>query len=220
MKEISPPPLAGIKLPLETFPTKQHSSSSTDKFCEDWLKLKLQQRPVETPPSMPPQVSSDLPKRLHISNIPFRFREPHIFYMFSHFGEVTDAEIIYNDKGSKGFGFVTLSKGKDADKAQKGLHGSTVEGRVIEVNLATPKMVPSSRSRPISCSLPATWQFQQASHPSLLPTNTFPPSYSTTLLEAQTRLAEAQLAVLQMQQKMLHSQYGVDKSEEVDDVDW
>merc|ERR1719508_347669 len=223
MKEISPPPLAGIKLPLETFPTKQHSSSSTDKFCEDWLKLKLQQRPVETPPSLPPQVSSDLPKRLHISNIPFRFREPHIFYMFSHFGEVTDAEIIYNDKGSKGFGFVTLSKGKDADKAQIGLHGSTVEGRVIEVNLATPKMVPSSRSRPIPCPVPTSWEFQQASHPSLLPTNSFSPSYSTTtfppsyttttLLEAQTRLAEAQLAVLQMQQKMLHSQYRVEKAE-------
>ena len=229
MDETPLPPLTSIKLPLKTFPTKQHSNSSTDKFYEDWLKLKIQQKAVETPPILPPQISfSDLPKRLHISNIPFRFREPHIFYIFSQFGEVTDAEIIYNDKGSKGFGFVTLAKAKDADKAQMSLHGSTVEGRVIEVNLATPKMVPSSRSRPIPCPVPTSWEFQQASHPSLLPTNSFSPSYSTTtfppsyttttLLEAQTRLAEAQLAVLQMQQKMLHSQYRVEKAE--DHVDW
>merc|ERR1719427_50785 len=87
----------------------------------------------------------------------------------------------------------------------------------IRNQLATPKMVPSSRSRPIPCPVPTSWEFQQASHPSLLPTNSFSPSYSTTtfppsyttttLLEAQTRLAEAQLAVLQMQQKMLHPQY-------------
>jgi len=203
-------------------PTKQYSSSS-EKSCEDWLRLKLQQKTVEIPPpSLPPQIStSDLPKRLHISNIPFRFREPHVFYMFSKFGEVTDAEIIYNDKGSKGFGFVTLSKGKDADMAQMSLHGSTVEGRVIEVNLATPKMIPSSRSIPTISPLPDSWQYQQFSHPPPLPTRTFPPSYSTTsLLEAQTRLAEAQLAVLQMQQKMIHSQYRVDKSEVEDRVDW
>ena len=54
---------------------------------------------------IPPTFSPDVPKRLHVSNIPFRFREPHLLYMFEKFGEVTDVEIIYNDKGSKGFGF-------------------------------------------------------------------------------------------------------------------
>jgi len=216
-------PLAGgYQAASETFLAQQHTSGSTEKSCEDWLRMKLQQKTIDSPPpSLPPQMaSSDLPKRLHVSNIPFRFREPHIFYMFSQFGEVTDAEIIYNDKGSKGFGFVTLSKGKDADRAQLSLHGSAVEGRVIEVNLATAKMIPSSRSRPIPSPLPS-WQYPQFNHPSPLPTRTFPPfCTTTTLLEAQTRLAEAQLAVLQMQQKMLRSQYREDKLEGVDNVDW
>ena len=45
---------------------------------------------------------SDLPKRLHVSNIPFRFREPNLAALFIRFGEVTESEIIYNDRGSKG----------------------------------------------------------------------------------------------------------------------
>merc|ERR1712098_701842 len=74
--------------------------------------------------------------------------------MFEKFGEVTDVEIIYNDKGSKGFGFVTMAKGSDADKARLVLHGGTVEGRIIEVNLATPKITPVNRP---SCSQPTMW---------------------------------------------------------------
>ena len=198
---------------VKTTPTKQHIRSP-EKSCEDWLRLKLEQRSVvTTPPRLPPQLVSpdDIPKRLHVSNIPFRFREPHLFHMLSQFGEVQDVEIIYNDKGSKGFGFVTLSKGRDADTAQETLHGSMVEGRVIEVNLATQKVVSSSRSRPILSPLPTSWQY---THPSLLPTRSFPATITAspqqtpaTLLEAQTRLAEAQLAVLQMQQNLIHSQY-------------
>merc|ERR1719397_1920425 len=59
---------------------------------------------------------SDLPKRLHVSNIPFRFREPNLAALFIRFGEVTESEIIYNDRGSKGFGFVTMARSEDADQ--------------------------------------------------------------------------------------------------------
>eukprot|EP00092_Neocalanus_flemingeri_P038441 GFUD01041849.1.p1 GENE.GFUD01041849.1~~GFUD01041849.1.p1 ORF type:complete len:390 (+),score=111.67 GFUD01041849.1:361-1530(+) len=206
---------------------------SPDKSLEDWLKIRLQQKNEEacfnsSPPGLPAQASSfdDVSKRLHISNIPFRFRELNLFYMFEQFGEVTDVEIIYNDKGSKGFGFVTLSKGRDADRAQLRLHGSTVEGRIIEVNLATQKMVPGcSNSRPpISSPLPSPSFWQSNLQPNLLPSRMFSPYTNTnvqppnTLLEAQTRLAEAQLTVLQMQQKMLYCQYRVDKPEMVDQM--
>lgn len=51
------------------------------------------------------------PSRLHISNIPFRFREHHLAMLFSNFGEVLDSTIIYNRMGSKGFGFVTMTRG-------------------------------------------------------------------------------------------------------------
>ena len=39
-----------------------------------------------------------------MSNIPFRFREINLKMMFEEFGTVLDAEIIFNDRGSKGFG--------------------------------------------------------------------------------------------------------------------
>ncbi|OZC10543.1 hypothetical protein X798_02292 [Onchocerca flexuosa] len=80
------------------------------------------------------------PKRLHVSNIPFRFRDPDLRTMFEKFGPVTDVEIIFNERGSKGFGFVTMEKSADAEKARQELHGSSVEGRKIEVNCATARI--------------------------------------------------------------------------------
>ena len=47
-----------------------------------------------------------------------------------------DAEIIFNDRGSKGFGFVTFANGEDALKAKDHLNGRVVDGRKIEVRHA------------------------------------------------------------------------------------
>merc|ERR1719228_559957 len=92
------------------------------------------------------QGDSNGPKRLHVSNIPFRYREHNLIKLFGKFGAVQDAEIIYNDMGSKGFGFVTMARGQDADRAVSRLNHATVEGRVIVVNLATPKINGYKRS--------------------------------------------------------------------------
>ena len=46
-----------------------------------------------------------------------------------------DAEIIFNDRGSKGFGFVTFANGDDALKARDDLNGRVVDGRKIEVRI-------------------------------------------------------------------------------------
>ena len=90
------------------------------------------------------------PKRLHVSNIPFKFRDPDLRQMFGKFGSILDVEIIFNERGSKGFGFVTFQNSADADAARAELHGSVVEGRKVEVNNATarvqtkkPAMLPS-----------------------------------------------------------------------------
>ncbi|MEQ2306147.1 hypothetical protein AMECASPLE_005150, partial [Ameca splendens] len=72
------------------------------------------------------------PKRLHVSNIPFRFRDPDLRQMFGQFGKILDVEIIFNERGSKGFGFVTFETSADAEKAREKLHGTLVEGRKIE----------------------------------------------------------------------------------------
>ncbi|KAK0091196.1 hypothetical protein PV326_003593 [Microctonus aethiopoides] len=41
------------------------------------------------------------PKRLHVSNIPFRFRDPDLRAMFGQYGPILDVEIIFNERGSK-----------------------------------------------------------------------------------------------------------------------
>ncbi|XP_072299819.1 RNA binding protein fox-1 homolog 2-like isoform X6 [Eucyclogobius newberryi] len=80
------------------------------------------------------------PKRLHVSNIPFRFRDPDLRQMFGQFGKILDVEIIFNERGSKGFGFVTFETSADAEKAREKLHGTLVEGRKIEKSL--PRVLP------------------------------------------------------------------------------
>ncbi|KAG5443007.1 hypothetical protein CSKR_107183 [Clonorchis sinensis] len=41
------------------------------------------------------------PKRLHVSNIPFRFREADLRQLLGSFGTILDVEIIFNERGSK-----------------------------------------------------------------------------------------------------------------------
>ncbi|XP_017841961.1 endochitinase A isoform X10 [Drosophila busckii] len=80
------------------------------------------------------------PKRLHVSNIPFRHRDPDLRAMFGQYGPILDVEIIFNERGSKGFGFVTFANSNDAERARERLHGTVVEGRKIEVNNATARV--------------------------------------------------------------------------------
>lgn len=95
-----------------------------------------------------PAPSKEQPKRLHVSNIPFRFRDPDLRNMFGvskhnnvgKFGTILDVEIIFNERGSKGFGFVTFASAADADRARDNLNGTVVEGRKIEVNNATARV--------------------------------------------------------------------------------
>ena len=122
--------------------------------------------------------SLDLSSRLHISNLPFRFRNPDLVVLFSKYGTVVDAEIIFNEKGSKGFGFVSMVNSGEAAYARAVLQGAIVEGRRIDVNPATAKSMP----RPVSAlhTRPRQQDLEE----------------ERKLVEAQTKLAELQLALL------------------------
>lgn len=54
-------------------------------------------------------------------------------FFFQKFGPILDVEIIFNERGSKGFGFVTFANSSDADRAREHLQATVVEGRKIEV---------------------------------------------------------------------------------------
>ena len=125
-----------------------------------------------------PKSTLDLGSRLHISNLPFRFRNPDLVVLFSKYGTVVDAEIIFNEKGSKGFGFVSMVNSGEAAYARAVLQGAIVEGRRIDVNPATAKSMP----RPVSAlhTRPSQQDIEE----------------QRKLVEAQTKLAELQLALL------------------------
>jgi RNA binding protein fox-1 len=63
------------------------------------------------------QLKGGLASHLHISNIPFAFREPDFTVLFGQFGAVIDVEIVLNEKGSKGFGFVSMRSPEEAEVA-------------------------------------------------------------------------------------------------------
>ncbi|MGH0165672.1 UNVERIFIED_CONTAM: hypothetical protein FKN15_070519 [Acipenser sinensis] len=121
MYQPGPPP----SLPEQN--TDGNPPSNTQQ--EDSAQLDLSQNAAgQEEDSSKPQ-----PKRLHVSNIPFRFRDPDLRQMFGQFGKILDVEIIFNERGSKGFGFVTFESSLEADSARDKLNGTIVEGRKIEV---------------------------------------------------------------------------------------
>lgn len=77
------------------------------EFFSDLVFFEAQPQPptanvLTTPdPSTSANSSDGAPKRLHVSNIPFRFRDPDLRAMFEKYGPVTDVEIIFNERGSK-----------------------------------------------------------------------------------------------------------------------
>jgi len=142
------------------------------------------------------KIDEGLASRLHVSNLPFIFREPQLARLFSSCGTVTDVQVVTNEKGSKGFGFVSLSNSDEAAVAQRMLHGTVVEGRRIEVNQATPKVRTVMGRRPPLMTFCEQTMLQNYR------------SQMLELVEAQTRLAEAQLAVLQMRNTILNPQIG------------
>ena len=109
--------------------------------------------------------------------------------LFSKYGRAVDAEIIFNEKGSKGFGFVTMGSVEEATAARERLNGAVVEGRKIDVNPATPKTA-MGLGRPLAEAAGAVEQRRR-------------------LVEAQTRLVETQLALLQLHQRIQWPQVGL-----------
>ncbi|XP_030263308.1 RNA binding protein fox-1 homolog 1 isoform X6 [Sparus aurata] len=134
--------------------SQSHSEQSGSDSCNQTITGTATQtddaaQTDSQPPTQTVPESTDSkaqPKRLHVSNIPFRFRDPDLRQMFGQFGKILDVEIIFNERGSKGFGFVTFEYSVDADRAREKLHGTVVEGRKIEVNNATARVMTNKKT--------------------------------------------------------------------------
>jgi RNA recognition motif-containing protein len=78
---------------------------------------------------------------LYVGNLALNVSESELQQAFEPFGEVTSVKII-KDKytgESKGFGFVEMPSGAEAQAAMNGLNGKEMKGLAIKVNQAKPQ---------------------------------------------------------------------------------
>uniref|UniRef100_M3YLL6 RNA binding protein fox-1 homolog 3 n=1 Tax=Mustela putorius furo TaxID=9669 RepID=M3YLL6_MUSPF len=144
------PPEHGLTLytPAQTHPEQPGAEASTQPIAgAQTVPQTDEAAQTDSQPLHPSDpTEKQQPKRLHVSNIPFRFRDPDLRQMFGQFGKILDVEIIFNERGSKGFGFVTFETSSDADRAREKLNGTIVEGRKIEVNNATARVMTNKKT--------------------------------------------------------------------------
>jgi cold-inducible RNA-binding protein len=80
-------------------------------------------------------------QKLYVGNLPFSATDSALSELFAQAGTVTSATIIMDRMTgrSKGFGFVEMSSGEEAQKAIEMFHDKEYEGRKMTVNEARPK---------------------------------------------------------------------------------
>ena len=79
--------------------------------------------------------------KLYVGNLPFATTAQDLEALFSQVGTVSVVEIIF-DKftgRSRGFAFITMGSGEEAQKGVEKYHGHELEGRALSVNIARPR---------------------------------------------------------------------------------
>src|SRR4029079_7432387 len=80
-------------------------------------------------------------KKLYVGNLSYNITNESLAAMFSPHGQVNSAQIIMDRETnrSKGFGFVEMANGAEADAAIAALDGQDNGGRNLKVNEAKPR---------------------------------------------------------------------------------
>ncbi|HEY7649670.1 MAG TPA: RNA-binding protein [Methylomirabilota bacterium] len=82
-----------------------------------------------------------MPVKLFVGGLSFTTTNDSLRAAFARFGMVGQA-IVMTDRAtgrSRGFGFVEMATSEEADRAIGGLNGSSLDGRMIRVDKATPR---------------------------------------------------------------------------------
>jgi RNA recognition motif-containing protein len=79
--------------------------------------------------------------KIYVGNLPYSIRDDDLQQHFARFGQVASAKVMVDrDTGrSKGFGFVEMSSGDEAQAAIRGMSGQSFDGRALVVNEARPR---------------------------------------------------------------------------------
>ncbi|OGQ80792.1 MAG: RNA-binding protein [Deltaproteobacteria bacterium RIFCSPLOWO2_12_FULL_60_19] len=79
--------------------------------------------------------------KLYVGGLPYSVTEGRLEEIFAEHGTVQSARVI-SDKftgQSRGFGFVEMASGEEAQKAIEALNGTQLDGRTLMVNEARPQ---------------------------------------------------------------------------------
>ncbi len=79
-------------------------------------------------------------KKLYVGSLPYTTTEEELHEIFSPYGEILSVRIIIDRMTgrSKGFAFVEMAVGEEADRAVEALNGATLKNRTLIVNEARP----------------------------------------------------------------------------------
>ena len=79
--------------------------------------------------------------KLYVGNLPYSMRDDDLQQHFAQFGQVSSAKVMMDrDTGrSKGFGFVEMGSGNEAQAAIRGMNGQSFDGRALVVNEDRPR---------------------------------------------------------------------------------
>lgn len=80
-------------------------------------------------------------KKLYVGNLSYDVTDSDLQALFSPHGAVQSAQVIMDRETgrSKGFGFVEMNSGDEADAAINALNGQERNGRALNVNEARPR---------------------------------------------------------------------------------
>ena len=80
-------------------------------------------------------------KKLYVGNLSYEVTNTDLEHLFSPQGTVQSAQVIIDRETSrsKGFGFVEMDSGEQAQAAIKALNGQESNGRTLTVNEAKPR---------------------------------------------------------------------------------
>ena len=78
--------------------------------------------------------------KLYVGNLSFKATQDEVRDIFSQFGNVVDVALPMDRESGRprGFAFVTMETGEEAQKAVDGLNGQNFQGRDLQVNEARP----------------------------------------------------------------------------------
>ena len=79
--------------------------------------------------------------KLFVGNLSFNTTENDLHDAFAAHGTVVEANLMVDRMSGRprGFGFVTMSTPEEAQKAIEAMHGASLDGRPLTVNIARPK---------------------------------------------------------------------------------